>query len=103
MPSPRALWLLLFSSGCLFVAYHWGIVAMRTGEIPVVAPFRYASIVLALILGYLIWGHVPDTISLLGIALVCMAGLYLLYRERQARIAVPLAPTVELGKAGIIA
>lgn len=103
VPSPRALWLLLFSSGCLFVAYHWGIVAMRTGEIPVVAPFRYASIVLALILGYFIWGHVPDTISLLGIALVCAAGLYLLVQERRTRIAVPPAPTVKLGKAGIIA
>lgn len=84
VPSPGALKLLLFASGCLFVAYHFGIVAMRTGEIPVVAPFRYAAIVLALAFGYGIWGHVPDAISLVGIALICTAGLILLYTERSA-------------------
>jgi drug/metabolite transporter (DMT)-like permease len=82
VPSPRALQLLMFASGCLFVAYHFGVVAMRTGEIPVVAPFRYASIVLALLLGYGIWGHVPDAMSLFGIALIISAGLLLLYFER---------------------
>ena len=93
VPTPRALWLLLFSSVCLFVAYHYGIVAMRTGEIPVVAPFRYASIVLALVIGFLVWGHVPDPTSLFGIGLICMAGLYLLYQERRSRITMPIPPT----------
>jgi drug/metabolite transporter (DMT)-like permease len=55
---------------------------MRTGEIPVVAPFRYTSVVLALILGFAIWGHMPDALSLTGIALIVLAGLYLLLRER---------------------
>ncbi len=101
VPSPTALTLLLVASVCLFVAYHFGVVAMRIGEIPVVAPFRYASIVLALILGALVWGHVPDAISLAGIALVVAAGLYLLYRERGSMrrgavpgVAVPAKPTV---------
>lgn len=64
-------------------AYYLGIVAMRVGEIPVVAPFRYALILLALLLGYLLWGHVPDNISMVGIAVVTGAGLYLLHRERR--------------------
>jgi drug/metabolite transporter (DMT)-like permease len=83
VPSPRALALLMGASSCLFVAYHFGIVAMRTGEIPLVAPFRYASIVLALLLGYGIWGHVPDALSLAGMGIVVLAGLYLLYSERR--------------------
>lgn len=100
MPTPRALWLLLFSAACLFCAYHFGVVAMRIGEIPVVAPFRYASIVLALVLGFAIWGHVPDLVSLLGIALICLAGLYLLFRERGSmRIGVPRTPAGRLLKA----
>jgi drug/metabolite transporter (DMT)-like permease len=82
VPSPRATGLILVTAGCLFVAYHFGVIAMRTGEIPVVAPFRYASILGALVLGYGILGHVPDAISLIGMALVVGAGLYLLYRER---------------------
>jgi drug/metabolite transporter (DMT)-like permease len=81
-PSPRATALLLATAGCLFFAYHFGVVAMRIGEIPVVAPFRYASILGALTLGYAIWGHVPDVVSLIGMGLVVAAGLYLLYRER---------------------
>jgi drug/metabolite transporter (DMT)-like permease len=84
VPSARATWLILFSSVCLFVAYHFGVVAMRTGEIPVVAPFRYVSVLLALVIGYAIWGHMLDTVSLCGIALIVIAGLFLLYCERLA-------------------
>jgi drug/metabolite transporter (DMT)-like permease len=82
MPSPRALILLALASIAVFFAYYLGIVAMRIGEIAVVAPFRYSVILLALLLGYLIWGFVPDTISLAGIAIVIGSGLYLLRRER---------------------
>jgi drug/metabolite transporter (DMT)-like permease len=100
VPSPRALKLLLFASGCLFVAYHFGVVAMRTGEIPLVAPFRYASIVLALVLGYAIWGHVPDALSLFGIALICAAGLFLLYAERGLRRHPAARPAAQSKAAG---
>jgi drug/metabolite transporter (DMT)-like permease len=82
MPSPKALLLLALASTAVFFAYYLGIVAMRIGEIAVVAPFRYSVILLALLLGYLIWGFVPDTISLAGIAIVIGSGLYLLRRER---------------------
>ena len=84
VPSAGALILLLLASCCVFVAYHFGVVAMRTGEIPAVAPFRYAAIVLALVLGYAIWGHVPDAVSLAGMAMICTAGLVFLYAERVA-------------------
>jgi len=84
MPSTRAVWLIMFASVCLFVAYHFGVVAMRTGEIPVVAPFRYASVLFALGIGYAVWGYVPDAMSLVGIALIVLAGLFLLYHERSA-------------------
>jgi drug/metabolite transporter (DMT)-like permease len=87
IPSGHALVLLSGASVAVFLAYYFGIVAMRTGEIPVVAPFRYATILLALALGYLIWSHVPDSISLVGIGMVCGTGLYLLLRERMATVA----------------
>jgi drug/metabolite transporter (DMT)-like permease len=82
LPSERALLLLTAAASSLFVAYHLGIVAMRTGEIAVVAPFRYTLIILALILSYALWGHVPDAPAFTGIAVICGAGLYLLHRER---------------------
>jgi len=89
MPSARVLALLMVAAVCLFFAYHFGVVAMRVGEIPVVAPFRYSSILLALVLGYAFWGHVPDAWSLGGMGLVVAAGLYLLYRERASMRRVP--------------
>lgn len=82
MPSPKAWLLLALASTAVFFAYYLGIVAMRIGEIAVVAPFRYSTILLALLLGYLLWGFVPDAISLGGIAIVIGSGLYLLRRER---------------------
>lgn len=99
-PSARALTLLSVAAVCLFVAYHFGVVAMRIGEIPVVAPFRYTAMVLALILGFVVWGHVPDWLSLAGMALVVAAGLYLLVHERKglrmrAAAVAPAATPVE--------
>lgn len=84
MPSPNALILLLLTSVCHVVAYHFGIVAMRTGEIPIVAPFRYFAIVLALTLGYVVWNDIPDVLSTIGIALIVSAGLAFLTIERSA-------------------
>jgi drug/metabolite transporter (DMT)-like permease len=84
MPTWYAVGLLTAAAMAVFIGYHLGIVAMRTGEIAVVAPFRYSTILLALLLGYLLWGFVPDAISLAGIVVVCAAGLYLLRRERAA-------------------
>ena len=83
-PSPRGWALLGGAASALYFAYYLGIVAMRTGEIAVVAPFRYTLIILALTLGYLIWGHVPDPTSFAGIAIICGAGIYLVHRERLA-------------------
>jgi drug/metabolite transporter (DMT)-like permease len=80
----------------LTTRYYFGIVAMRVGEIPVVAPFRYSLILLALLLSWVIWGHIPDALSMTGIALICLAGLYLLHRERMSR---PVAAAAALAKA----
>ncbi|MFV0296536.1 MAG: EamA/RhaT family transporter, partial [Hyphomicrobiaceae bacterium] len=82
VPSPHALTLIMATGCCLFVAYPFGVVAMRTGEIPVVAPFRYATLLGALIYGYALWGHIPDPVSMVGIVMIVGAGLYTIYRER---------------------
>ena len=81
------------SAACLFVANTFMIMALRTGEIAVVAPFRYAPVPLALLLGYWLWGDVPDTHRRrLGIGLVLAAGLYTLHRERRGLRRAAAAP-----------
>ena len=51
----------------------------------IVAPFDYANMLLATMLGYLIWGDVPTAAVLAGAALVIASGLYIVYREAMRR------------------
>jgi drug/metabolite transporter (DMT)-like permease len=57
--------------------------AMRMGDISFVAPFRYSIILWAILLGYVVWGDVPDLPTLAGIAILVATGLYSLMRERK--------------------
>lgn len=74
----------LLAGAAVFLAagYHLVVRATRIGELSVVAPFRYTGLLIAVLLGWVFWGEVPDAIAWAGIALVIGAGLYLL---RQAR------------------
>lgn len=66
------------------VAAYWALtVAMRTGEVSVVTPFRYTRLVFALILGVLVFDERPDVATLAGSAIVVAAGLYTLIRARR--------------------
>lgn len=82
MPSAWAWGWLTVAGACLFFANLFIVVALRTGEIAVVAPFRYFPVPLTLWLGWWWWGDVLDAGAFLGIALVIAAGLYTLHRER---------------------
>lgn len=66
----------------LTFGYAFIIIALRTGDVGLVSPFRYAIILFALIASYLIWGHIPDHWAMLGIVILCAAGLYTVHRER---------------------
>jgi drug/metabolite transporter (DMT)-like permease len=81
-PSAFAWTLMFVSAGFIFVATVFMTVGLRTGEIAVVAPFRYVPVPLAILLGFWLWGDVPESVAWLGIALVLGAGLYTLHRER---------------------
>ncbi|WP_169544593.1 DMT family transporter [Sneathiella aquimaris] len=67
------------------VAYNALTIAMRTGEISVVAPFRYTRLVFAMILGAIVFSERPDGLTLLGSAIVVASGCYIVLRERKTR------------------
>jgi drug/metabolite transporter (DMT)-like permease len=81
-PSNELLFLMLISGVGVFIGNYTMILALRTGEIAVVAPFRYTILLFAVIGGYLVFGEIPDSITFLGIAVLIGAGLYTLHRER---------------------
>jgi drug/metabolite transporter (DMT)-like permease len=47
------------------------------------APFRYFTILWAILLGLVIWGEIPDLWAILGILVVVGAGLTSFVRERR--------------------
>jgi drug/metabolite transporter (DMT)-like permease len=79
---------LLGASGFLIFGYIASVNAMRFGEIAYVAPFRYTSLLVALVLGITIFDEWPNTLALIGAGVVVATGLFTLYRETklQARL-----------------
>jgi drug/metabolite transporter (DMT)-like permease len=70
----------------LALGYQLALLAMRSGaEFSVIGSFRYASILWAIAIGYVVWGDVPNAVALLGIAVIVASGLYILHRERLRR------------------
>jgi drug/metabolite transporter (DMT)-like permease len=79
---PPGDWLIMAATGlgsCIggvFIAQ-----AYRLCEASLAAPFEYAAIPFAIGWGYLVFGHWPDGTAVLGITLICGAGLYTVWRE----------------------
>lgn len=79
------LWQLFGASLCLAAGYHLLTLSMRWGDMSVIGPFRYSGLLVALVLGYLLWGDVPNALAGCGIALLVAAGLGLLQAERRRK------------------
>jgi drug/metabolite transporter (DMT)-like permease len=56
-------------------------IAYRLGTTHQVAPFSYLSLVFAIILGWAVFGNVPDLWSYLGMAMITVAGLVLVFKK----------------------
>jgi drug/metabolite transporter (DMT)-like permease len=80
-PDASQLKTLGLASLFLFVGYQFIILAMRTGEVAYVVPYRYTSLLFSIILGFVLFAEVPDKYTLFGSAIVISMGLFTLYRE----------------------
>ncbi len=78
---PDHIWRFVLSGAVIAPAQLLMIEAFRRGEAAVVAPFKYTSLIWALILGFLVFGDFPDAWTLSGAAIIMSAGLYVLHRE----------------------
>lgn len=63
------------------IGYQFVIAAMRTGEISFIAPFRYTGLLASIALGMLFLGETLDGVTVIGIAIVVLTGLYTFHRE----------------------
>jgi drug/metabolite transporter (DMT)-like permease len=73
------------AAGFLIVGYLCAIKVMRVGDLALVAPFRYTSLLFAIILGWALFGTLPDPLTLIGGAVVVISGIYVILRERKGR------------------
>ncbi len=76
--------LLLMVIGVLGALGHFCLIAgHRLAPASVLSPFVYTQLIWVVILGYLVFDHVPTAWAMGGTAMVVSSGLFLLYRERK--------------------
>jgi drug/metabolite transporter (DMT)-like permease len=84
-PTPvDAAWI-VFNGVSNAVGQYWWTRALHLAPASAVAPFNYLSLIWASILGFAIWGDVPTVSLVIGSAVVVASGLFLLWRESNAR------------------
>lgn len=83
-PTVRQMALLATAGVLLSGGYFFLTRAMRKGQMSVVAPFRYSGLLFAIVLGWLVWGEIPNTLAFVGIILMVGAGLYMLHIRQPA-------------------
>ncbi|MEM1077921.1 MAG: DMT family transporter [Pseudomonadota bacterium] len=86
-PSPWVAVLLIGAGLCGGAGQIMLTSAYRYAPASVVAPFDYASMLMALLVGYFIFAEVPTVPMLAGAVLVIASGAAIIWRERQLALA----------------
>ncbi len=72
--------------GAIFIgvaAYSCLTLAMRTGEVSAVTPFRYSRLLFGIGFGVLIFGERPDSAMMIGSVIVVASGLFIMLRSQR--------------------
>jgi drug/metabolite transporter (DMT)-like permease len=85
LPSLREAGLLVLMAVLALVTQGLAIYACRLAPISALAPFQYLEIIGAIILGAIVFGDRPDTITMLGTVTIIGSGLYVFHRERKQK------------------
>lgn len=79
-PAPAAAGLIALAAVAGVAAYSSLTLAMRSGQVAAVTPFRYTRLVFAMIAGMLVFGEQPDGWTIAGSVVVVLAGIAALRR-----------------------
>lgn len=82
IPSGKVAGMLVFSGLIGGIGQIFLTSAYRFADVSVIAPFDYVSMLLALLIGYFIFGEIPTLVMLSGALLVIAAGILIIWRER---------------------
>jgi drug/metabolite transporter (DMT)-like permease len=84
---PKAFHVFLMAAAGLFMmlGHMFTFLAYRNASAQAVAPFYYAFMIWAVVLGFMIFGDVPNPLSTAGMALILASGLGIIYLEKRTR------------------
>jgi drug/metabolite transporter (DMT)-like permease len=72
----------LLSMGVLATVGQWvGVKALRLGEASVIGNIQYTQLIYATVLGYALFGEIPDAYTLIGAAIIIGSALFIIHRE----------------------
>ncbi len=75
-------WLMLMWLGLIGAVGHFFMIkAFERAPASLLAPFDYATLVWATLLGYFIFGDLPDVWTILGAVIIVFSGIYLIRKE----------------------
>ena len=81
-PDPHQTMMLLCITLLGGLTYNDIVMATRDSDVAVIAPFRYARLVFAMLIGIFFLRERPDTMTFLGAGLIILSGLYTFWREK---------------------
>lgn len=76
------VWILVALCFTSVVGHFLMIKALSLVPLTVVQPFNYLQLVWSVIIGYIVFGDMPDILTLVGAALVVGSGLFVFFREQ---------------------
>ncbi|MGB3556720.1 MAG: DMT family transporter [Jannaschia sp.] len=83
-PTTTLDWILIFAIGVFaWAGHHFFSQAHGYAPASVLMPFSYSFLIYLAIAGYLVFGTVPDALTVLGALVIAAAGLVIWWRERR--------------------
>jgi len=77
-------WFIFACLGFLGTMGHYFLIkAFELAPASMLAPFNYTSILWSILLGYVIFGDLPDKWTIAGVVIIILSGLYIIQRERR--------------------
>ena len=96
MPPDGLHLLILLLLGVFGGLGHWLLIkAYKQATATELAPYPYLQMVWMILLGWLVFGQLPDRWTLGGSIVIVLSGLYIVHREHRLRLANRTAPNTE--------
>ena len=85
IPAPEHLYLFAISGAGVSAGVIGLSLAFQNAPSAAVSPFHYTQMLWGISLGYLVFGDVPDALTMLGAAIIISSGLYLIWARSRER------------------